>query len=86
MSNSLDLVMGGVAFIPVFGWAVSGTYFIANITTELISEALEIIYREPLQIQMQHGNLGKYWLWAFLIIHSIGFVIFTNEKRIQQPR
>ncbi len=37
VSNSLDLVMGGVAFIPVAGWAVSGTYFIANIATELIT-------------------------------------------------
>jgi RHS repeat-associated protein len=37
VSNSLDLVMGGVAFIPVAGWTVSGTYFIANITTELIT-------------------------------------------------
>ncbi len=31
--RTLDLVMGGVAFIPVFGWAVSGTYFVANLVT-----------------------------------------------------
>jgi RHS repeat-associated protein len=37
VSNSLDLVMGGVAFIPGVGWAISGTYFIANITTQLIT-------------------------------------------------
>jgi hypothetical protein len=37
VSNSLDLVMGGVAFIPGVGWAISGTYFIANITTHLIT-------------------------------------------------
>ncbi|MCD4747441.1 MAG: FG-GAP-like repeat-containing protein [Bacteroidales bacterium] len=35
MSNSLDLIMGGVAFIPGVGWAISGTYFIANIATQL---------------------------------------------------
>ena len=29
-SNGPDLVMGGVAFIPVIGWAISGGYFITN--------------------------------------------------------
>lgn len=31
MSNGLDLAMSAVAFVPVFGWAVSGTYFIGNL-------------------------------------------------------
>ena len=25
--------MGGVAFIPVIGWGISGTYFISNLVT-----------------------------------------------------
>jgi len=37
VSNNLDLVMGGVAFIPVAGWAISGTYFLANLGTQLIT-------------------------------------------------
>ena len=37
VSNSLDLVMGGIAFIPGIGWAISGTYFLANITTQLVT-------------------------------------------------
>jgi len=32
-SRTIDVVMGGVAFIPVFGWAVSGTYFVGNLIT-----------------------------------------------------
>jgi hypothetical protein len=30
VSNSLDLIMGGVAFVPGVGWAVSGLYFVGN--------------------------------------------------------
>lgn len=32
-SRTIDVVMGGVAFIPMFGWAVSGTYFVGNLIT-----------------------------------------------------
>jgi len=32
-SRTLDVVMGGVAFIPVIGWGISGTYFISNLVT-----------------------------------------------------
>ncbi|MBL7876256.1 MAG: hypothetical protein JNL53_11370, partial [Cyclobacteriaceae bacterium] len=32
-SRTLDVVMGGVAFIPVVGWGISGTYFIGNLIT-----------------------------------------------------
>ena len=32
-SRSLDVIMGGVAFIPGVGWAISGTYFVSNLIT-----------------------------------------------------
>ena len=32
-SRSLDLIMGGVAFITVFGWGISATYFVSNLVT-----------------------------------------------------
>ena len=32
-SRTLDVVMGGVAFIPVVGWGISGTYFVGNLIT-----------------------------------------------------
>lgn len=32
-SRSLDVIMGGVAFIPGVGWVASGTYFIGNLIT-----------------------------------------------------
>ncbi|MCB9236345.1 MAG: hypothetical protein M9954_13780 [Cyclobacteriaceae bacterium] len=32
-SNTLDAAFGAVAFIPGFGWAVSGTYFVSNLVT-----------------------------------------------------
>gem|GEM_PF-3298282 len=32
-SRTLDLVMGGVAFIPVVGWGISGAYFVGNLIT-----------------------------------------------------
>lgn len=35
LRNGLDVVMGVVAFIPVWGWAVSGTYFLLMSETEL---------------------------------------------------
>ncbi|MEO8886663.1 MAG: DUF6443 domain-containing protein [Mucilaginibacter sp.] len=28
--GGLDLIMGGVGFIPVYGWAISGTYFLGK--------------------------------------------------------
>ena len=37
VSNSLDLIMGGVAFIPGVGWTISGAYFLTNIGTQLIT-------------------------------------------------
>jgi len=37
VSNSLDMVMGVVAFVPGIGWAISGTYLVANIATQLIT-------------------------------------------------
>jgi RHS repeat-associated protein len=36
-ANAFDGVMGATAFIPVVGWAVSGTYFIANTFTTAIT-------------------------------------------------
>lgn len=44
-SNGMDLVMEGVGFIPVVGWAISGGYFLTNMivestTGELIGEHL----------------------------------------------
>lgn len=36
-ANAFDGAMGATAFIPVVGWAVSGTYFIANTLTTAIS-------------------------------------------------
>ncbi len=32
-SRTLDVVMGGVAFIPVVGWGISATYFVGNLIT-----------------------------------------------------
>lgn len=32
-SRTLDVVMGGVAFIPVVGWGISGAYFVGNLLT-----------------------------------------------------
>jgi hypothetical protein len=29
-SNSLDLIFGAASFIPVYGWAISGAYFLIN--------------------------------------------------------
>ncbi len=37
VSNSLDLIMGGIAFVPGWGWVVSGTYFAANLMWEAYS-------------------------------------------------
>lgn len=31
--QTLDVVMGGVAFIPVVGWGISATYFVSNLVT-----------------------------------------------------
>jgi hypothetical protein len=31
--RALDVVMGGVAFIPVVGWGISGAYFVGNLIT-----------------------------------------------------
>jgi hypothetical protein len=36
-ANAFDGLMGATAFIPVVGWAVSGTYFIANTFTTAIT-------------------------------------------------
>ena len=35
VSNSLDLTMTAVGFIPGVGWIISGTYFVADMVTEL---------------------------------------------------
>jgi len=35
ISNSLDLTMTAVNFIPGVGWVISGTYFLANFVTQL---------------------------------------------------
>jgi len=33
-SNSLDLAMSVVGFVPGIGWAISGTYFITDLAIE----------------------------------------------------
>jgi hypothetical protein len=33
VSNSMDMLMIGVGFIPAVGWAISGTYFVADMIT-----------------------------------------------------
>ena len=52
VSNSLDLVMGGVAFIPGFGWAVSGLYFVGNFgwqaySGKTIGESIQSNFTDP---------------------------------------
>jgi RHS repeat-associated protein len=34
-ANGLDVIMGATTFIPVVGWAISGTYFISNALIEV---------------------------------------------------
>jgi len=51
-SNGTDLVFGLVAFIPVAGWAISGTYFLSNIivhgvTGKSIGDHLGDVYNSP---------------------------------------
>jgi hypothetical protein len=52
VSNSLDLIMGGVAFIPGFGWAVSGLYFVGNLgwqaySGRTIGESIQSNFTDP---------------------------------------
>ncbi len=35
-SNGTDAVMGAIAFIPGYGWVISGTYFIGNIAVNFL--------------------------------------------------
>jgi hypothetical protein len=37
-ANAFDAAMGLTSFIPVAGWAISGTYFIANIGCQIITD------------------------------------------------
>jgi hypothetical protein len=52
VSNSLDLIMGGVAFVPGFGWAVSGIYFVGNLgwqafSGKTIGESIQSNFSDP---------------------------------------
>jgi len=52
ISNSLDLIMGGVAFVPGFGWAVSGLYFVGNLgwqaySGNTIGESIQSNFTDP---------------------------------------
>ncbi|WP_372774965.1 hypothetical protein [Mangrovibacterium sp.] len=52
VSNSLDLIMGGVAFVPGFGWAVSGLYFVGNLgwqaySGNTIGESIQSNFTDP---------------------------------------
>lgn len=52
-TNGTDLVMEGVGFIPVVGWAISGTYFLSNFivehyTGESIGQHLGDLYNTPI--------------------------------------
>ncbi len=37
VSNSLDFIVGGMSFVPGWGWIVGGTYFIGNMAIEQYS-------------------------------------------------
>ncbi len=52
VSNSLDLIMGGVAFVPGFGWALSGLYFVGNLgwqaySGKTIGESIQSNFTDP---------------------------------------
>ncbi|MDO8897140.1 MAG: hypothetical protein Q7V19_05775, partial [Bacteroidales bacterium] len=52
VSNSLDLIMGGVAFVPGFGWAISGLYFAGNLgwqaySGRTIGESFQSNFTDP---------------------------------------
>lgn len=38
VSNGVDFVMGSVAFVPGWGWAVSGTYFLGKAGYEYLTK------------------------------------------------
>jgi len=52
VSNSLDIIMGGVAFVPGVGWVLSGVYFIGNLVWQAcsgktIGESIQSNFADP---------------------------------------
>ncbi|WP_010522943.1 hypothetical protein [Aquimarina agarivorans] len=86
--NGIDIIISVIAFVPIYGWVISGTYFLVMSESELgdLGQASGFTTAEAVEMHLNRINNGRLKLDDVIFEYEMNMAVPETKKHFREQR